>query len=63
MKTEKQTKQKLEKTITKFAKEIYELGYCDGLNFKKIIEKPYKQCPRYILNYYNENRSKNENHL
>ena len=38
MKTEEQTKQKLEKTITKFAKEIYELGYCDGLNFKKIKE-------------------------
>lgn len=38
MKTEEQTKQKLEKTITKFAEEIYEMGYCDGLNFKKIKE-------------------------
>lgn len=63
MKTEEQTKEHLEKTITKFANEIYEIGYKDGLNVKKIIEKDYKQCPRYILNDYNKNRSKNENHL
>ena len=63
MKTKEEIRQEIEKKLNNLAEEIFLDGYAKGLNFKKVIEKKYKQCPRYILNDYNKNRSKNENHL
>ena len=42
MKTKEETSKDLEKSITKFANEIYELGFADGLNVKKITEVKWK---------------------
>jgi len=63
MKTKEKTSKDLEKSITKFANEIYELGFADGLNVKKIISKEYRKCPNFIRNFYNKDQPNMENHL
>jgi len=63
MKTKEEIRQEIEKKLNNLAEEIFLDGYAKGLNFKKVIEKKYKPCPRYILSYYNKDQPNMENHL